>query len=339
MRCPTPNLMRRLFALLITPVLLCGFVSAAAILPETIGHWQKGEPGAAPVPDQTVWAEYGLQESESTPYSDAGRKFTLTAYRFSDATGAMAAFDQLRPADSKPVQLMGMTVQNEATQIVSAGNYIFVSDGYRLLPEELSHLFATAPRYARSPLPTLPKYLPAGAALNSERYMTGPVSLARFAPAISPSTAAFRFSAEGVMAKYGPSDKETTLVIFSYPTMEMARDRVSQFSQIPGAVVKRSGPLVAVTLGSSTPDDAEKLLAQVKYAADVTLPQKLPGLKDNPGNLLWNIAILCGVLIALCLASGLAFGGLRLLFRRGGPDGDENEMISLHLSGRPDQKL
>ena len=331
--------MRRLFVLLITPVLLCGFASAAAILPETIGHWQKGEPGAAPVPDQTVWEEYGLQESESTPYSDAGKKFTLTAYRFSDATGAMAAFIQLRPADAKPVQLMGTTVQNVDRQMVSAGNYIFVSDGYRLLPEELSHLFALAPLYARSPLPTLPKYLPAGAAVNSERYITGPVSLARFAPAISPSTAAFRFSAEGVSAKYGPSDSETTLVIFSYPTMEMARDRVGPFSQIPGGVVKRSGPLVAITLGSPTPDEAEKLLARVKYSADVTLPQKVPGLKDNPGNLLWNIAILCGVLIALCLTSGLAFGGLRLLFRRAGPDGDENEMISLHLSGRPDQKL
>ncbi len=333
MRCPIPKLMRRLFAFLITPVLLGGLLSAA-ILPDTIGHWQKGEPGAATVPDETVWQEYGLQESESTLYSDAGKKFTLTAYRFTDATGAMSAFDQLRPADAKPVQLMGMTVQNEARQIVSAGNFIFVADGYRLLPEELSHLFATAPKYARSPLPNLPKFLPAGAQLNSERYITGPVSLARFVPSIPPSTVAFRFSAEGVLAKYG----ETTLVIFNYPTMEMARDRMAPFSQVPGAVVKRSGPMVAVALGAPGPDEAEKLLAQVKYAADITVPHKMPGLKDNPGNLLWNIAILCGVLITLCLASGLAFGGLRLLFRRSGPDGDRSEMISLHISDRPGEK-
>jgi len=126
-----------------------------------------------------------------------------------------------------------------------------------------------------------------------------------------------------------------TLVVFSYPTMEMARDRVNPFTQVPGAVTKRSGPLVAVALGAQSPDDAEKLLAQVKYQADITVPHKLPGLKDNPANLLWNIAILCGVLIALCLASGLAFGGMRILFRRAGPDGDENQMISLHLGGKP----
>ena len=338
MRCPTPKLMRRLFVFLITPALFGAFLSAA-LLPDTIGHWQKGESGAAKIPDQTVWEEYGLQESESTPYSDAGKKFVLTAYRFSDGTGAMSAFDQLRPVDAKPIKIMGMTVQNETTQIVAAGNFIFVAEGYRLLPEELSHLFATAPKYARSPLPTLPKYLPAGAGLNSERYITGPVSLARFAPAIPPSTAAFRFSAEGELATYGPEGKETTLVIFSYPTMEMARDRTVAFSQVPGAIVKRSGPLVAITLGAPTADDAEKLLAQVKFSADITVPHQLPGLKDNPGNLLWNVAILCGVLVALCLTSGLAFGGLRYLFRRSGERGDENEMISLHISDRRGEKL
>ncbi|HXJ44503.1 MAG TPA: DUF6599 family protein [Bryobacteraceae bacterium] len=306
-----------------------------AILPDTIGHWQHGDPGPAPVPDAAVWQEYGLQESETMPYSDGARKFTVAAYRFSDATGAMAAFDQVRPQDAKTVQIMGMSAQTDTKQIVSGGNFLFVTDGYHLLPEELSHLFATVPRYSRSPLPTLPKYLPAGAAPNSERYITGPVSLAKFAPMIPPSTAAFRFSAEGVMAKYGPSEKETTLVIFSYPTMEMARERNAPFSQIPGVVVKRTGPLLAVVLGSPSPDDAEKLLAQVKYQADVTVPHREPGLKDNPANLLWNIAILCGVLIALCLTSGLAFGGMRILFRRAGPDGDENQMISLHLSGKP----
>jgi hypothetical protein len=326
--------MRRTLTILLSPLAFC-VVASAALLPETIGHWQRGQAGPADVPDPSVWQEYGLQESEKTPYSDAGKSFSLTAYRFSDATGAMAAFDQLRPADARSVQLMGMTAQNEKLQLVAAGNFMFVAEGYRLAGEELSHLFATAPRYARSPLPTLPKYLPPGDLPNSERYITGPVSLARFAPAISPSTAAFRFSSEGVVANYGSDDNPTTLVIFSYPTMEMARDRIKAFSQIPGAVVKRSGPLVAMTLGAPNPDDAEKLLALVKYSADVTVPHQMPGLKDNPANLLWNILILCGILIALCLASGLMFGGMRILFRRSGPGGDENEMISLHLTGKP----
>ena len=60
-------------------------------------------------------------------------------------------------------------------------------------------------------------------------YIMGPVSLAAYAPSIPPSTAAFSFSAEGQLAKFGEAGKETTLLIFSYPTPEMARDRYPQF--------------------------------------------------------------------------------------------------------------
>jgi hypothetical protein len=59
-----------------------------------------------------------------------------------------------------------------------------------------------------------------------------------------------------------------------------------------------------------------------------------PSLKNNPGNLLLNIAILCGVLIVLCVAGGLAFGGIRYVLGRSTAAGGGEEMISLHLSGK-----
>jgi hypothetical protein len=128
--------------------------------------------------------------------------------------------------------------------------------------------------------------------------------------------------------------KEETLILFSYPTMEMARDRLPHFQQIPGAVVKRSGPLLAVTLGA-TPDDAERLLSQVRYQAEITVPEHVPTPKDNPANLFLNIIILCGILAGFCVVSGLVVGGLRVMFRRAGASGEGDAMISLHLSGRP----
>jgi hypothetical protein len=114
----------------------------------------------------------------------------------------------------------------------------------------------------------------------------------------------------------------------------MARDRYPQFQKVPGAIVKRSGPLVAIALNSASPDDAERLLAQVKYQAEVTLPQHVPTPKDNPVNLFWNIFILCCVLAVFCVMSGLVVGGVRVLFRRAGATGEGDQMISLHLSGR-----
>jgi hypothetical protein len=316
--------------LLFLPVLV-----SAAILPDTIGDWKKGAATPAAVPDQKVWHEYGLQDSETATYVNGDQKWDISAWRFSDATGAFAAFNLLRPAGSKPVALSGLGAENASDEIVAVGNYLFYFNGLKPKPEELNHLVGEAPKYEQSPLPTLSKYLPAGPDLNSERYITGPDSLARFAPAIPPSTAGFHFNAEAELAKYGPPGKETTIIVFSYPTNEMARDRISHFQQLPGAVAKRTGPLIAVALNPANPDEAERLLSKVKYQAAVTVPEHVATLKDNPANLFLNIIILCMVLIAFCVVSGLVVGGIRILFRRAGDSGEGDNMISLHLSGRP----
>ncbi len=321
-------------------VVLCAIpVSGfSAILPETIGEWQRGAPSVAVIPDQKVWQEFGLQDSETAPYSANAQKYSISAYRFSDATGAFAALDQIRPADAVPFETPGVGLQTGSGEYVAVGNYLFVFKGYKPKPEELNHVVGTAPHYSQGPLPTLPKYLPAGSEPNSQRYITGPESLAKYAPSISPSTAGFHFNAEGVLAKYGGTGKsgttEATLLLFSYPTPEMARDRLPHFQEVPGTVTRRSGPLVAVAL-NATPDDAERLLSRVHYQAEVTVPEHVPTLRDNPANLFLNIIILCGILAGFCVVSGLVVGGLRVLFRRAGASGDGDSMISLHLSGRP----
>lgn len=335
--------MKLLSLSLLPAFLLLPAAAFPAMFPQTIGHWKLTATAAAPAPDAKVWQEYGLRESETGTYSDAGAAsknatWTIAGYRFDDATGAMAAWDANRPADAKPVKLDDMGVPNAvstaAQEVLAAGNYLFVINGYKPTPVELNHIFGTVPKYSRSPLPTLPKYMPAGAQPNSERYILGPDSLARYAPKIPSSTAAFHFNAEGEIAKYGAPGAETTLAVFTYPTMEMARDRYSHFQQVPGAVAKRTGPMVAVALDPATPDAAERLLSKVKYEAEVTVPEHVPTLRDNPVNLFWNIIILCGVLAAFCVVSGLVVGGLRLLVRRAGADGEGDAMISLHLSNR-----
>lgn len=327
----TSNLMpsmRSLFLILI-PAL-----AFPAILPDTIGRWKRGEPVAAAAPDQKVWAEYGLKDSETSRYSDGSQNYSITAWRFGDATGAMAAFDDIRPADARKANLMGLSAETATDMIVAAGNYLFVFKGYKIKPEELSHVVATVPQYEYSTLPTLPKYMPAGARANSERYIMGPASLARFAPSIPPGTASFHFNAEAQMARYGALGKETTLIIFSYPSMEMARDRLPHFQQVPGAVSKRSGPIIAAVLNSPSPDDAERLLSQVKYQAAVTLPEHIQNSRDNAATLFMNIFILCLILVALCIVAGIVVGGLRMMLLRSGPAGDGESMISLRISKR-----
>src|SRR6266700_2285523 len=144
-------------------------LAAAAILPDTIGDWQKGAATAAAVPDQKVWLEYGLQDSETAQYAAGDRKYSISAWRFNDATGSFAAFNQLRPPDSSSIEVTGLGVANASDEVVSVGNYLFIFKGYKPNAEELNHVVGTAPRYSQSPLPTLQKYLPAGALPNSER--------------------------------------------------------------------------------------------------------------------------------------------------------------------------
>ena len=49
----------------------------------------------------------------------------------------------------------------------------------------------------------------------------------------------------------------------------------------------------AVFEALASADDAERLLARIRYQAEVTLPEHVATLKDNPANLFLNIFILC----------------------------------------------
>jgi hypothetical protein len=322
-------------------LLLLPVLAFCSILPDTIGPLKRGDPVAAPAPDAKVWTEFGLQESETATYGDpaTAKTFSVTAYRFTDSTGAFAAWIAIRPPDSHKFDVDGLGVETpdgpNSAQYITVGNLVLIFHGLKPDKEQLGHIFLTAPHYSNSPLPTLPRYLPKGAVANSERYILGPESLAKYAPVIPPSTAAFHFDSEAATADYGTAAAKTTIVVFNYPGTEMAQKQYPMFEAIPGVVAKRTGPLVAVALHATSPDEAERLLAQVKYQAEVTIAEPPPSLKNNPANLFLNIIILCGVLILFCLVSGLVFGTIRHVWRRSGAASDSEEMISLHLSGRP----
>ena len=124
--------------------------------------------------------------------------------------------------------------------------------------------------------PRLIDYLPSQDLVpNSERYVEGPAALQKFYPGISPSTAAFHLSAEAQIGEFQAPGGDLKLAIFSYPTPQIARLQTAQFQQISGAMVKRSGPLVAVILSPPNPDAAEKLLSLIRYQADITLDERV----------------------------------------------------------------
>ena len=206
--------------------------------------------GSAPPPcrrpssDRPIWDEYGLKESEAARYENGDENFTVTGYRLQDTTGAMAAFDWQRPAKSIASPLAPLAADTADGLLVVHGNYLLSFNGRKPEAAELSALFDGLRNVDTTVLPTLPANLPTqDRVANSERYITGPTSLAKFIPAIPPSVAAFHYGAEGQLGVFHSPKGDMGLVIFNYPTPQIAMLKETDFRGIPGGnLVKRSGP-------------------------------------------------------------------------------------------------
>jgi hypothetical protein len=226
-------------------------------------------------------------------------------------------------------------VETDTVTLLAHGNYVLKFVGYRPATPLLTTLVEGLKQVDDSALPTLAGYLPTQDLVpNSERYVEGPAALQKFYPGISPSTAAFHLSAEAQIGEFQAPGGDLKLAIFSYPTPQLARLQAAQFQQISGAMVKRSGPLVAVILSPPNPDAAEKLLSLIRYQADITLDERVSTRRDNIGDLVINAFVLIGILLCFSLVGGLAFGSVRAFLRRGGRGEAADAMIVLHLLDR-----
>ncbi len=314
--------------------LLLPALAGAAIWPDAIGAFQRTSMPAITVSDR-LWDECGLAETEAAIYQNAGKQFTATAWRMRDSTGALAAFDWQRSAKATPSTAAALAAGTPATLLVVQGNYLLFFDGYKPSAPELDAVVAGLHNVDTTPFPTLPGVLPSESLVpNSERYILGPVGLAKFDPGIPPSVVGFHMGAEGQLGVFHSPKGDMALAIFNYPTPQLARQKVGDFEKIPGAVVKRDGPFVAVMLSPADPDAAEGLLSQVRYHAVVTQDEYVPTRRDNIGDLVINVFILIGILLTFSVVAGLFVGGFRAFLRHGKKGDEASGMICLHLERR-----
>jgi len=317
-------------------LLLLPALAAGAIWPDPLGTFHRVSAQAAnPSADRAIWDEYGFREGETAQYEGAGEKFTATAYLFQDPTGALGAFEWLRPADAKPSAIAKLSAETPTSTLLAHGNYVLRFDGLRPTTALLTTLIGGLKRVDNSPLPVLMDYLPTENLVpNSERYVEGPAALQKLYPGIPPSAAGFHLSAEAQLGSFQGPGGELKMAIFNYPTPQIAMLQTVEFQKIAGAMVKRSGPLVAVILAPPSADAAEKVLSQVRYHMDITLNERVSTRRDNIGDLVINAFILIGILLCFSLVGGLAFGGVRAFLRRGGRGDEADAMIVLHLQDR-----
>jgi hypothetical protein len=248
----------------------------------------------------------------------------------------LALFEAQRPASATPAKLAALSAKTPDGAIFAFGNYVFEVTGMVPEQKDLEMLFAQLPELDHAPLPALAGNLPGqGLIPNSERYILGPASLARFESRIAPSLVAFHLGTEAQLGRYRTPKGDLTLVIFSYPTPNIAREREEEYLKVPGTIAKRSGPLVGVVVQPPDQDAAERVLSRVQYAGNLTLNEKVP---VNEGLFLYrlflNIFVLSGVLIGLSIIVGIGFGGFRILRRKLGRPGHDDPFQLLRIGDK-----
>jgi hypothetical protein len=339
-----------------------------AILPQQFAGWQisgsaqtSKDPAVADSVNAALLKEYGFSDFESGTYlRDDGRKLTIKAARFADASGAYGAFTYY-----KMPQMLKETIETQGSslneRVLFYRGSVLVDATFEKLSamstaelRDLSDALPLPPGNARN-LPVLPQYLPKpGYVKNTAKYVLGPIGLEKLTSPLSSQLVDFSVGAEVALGTYQTSDGVATLMLISYPTPQIAAEHLRKIDAarqpdapqqgspalLNGDAIfdKRTGPMVVLVAGTISQAEARSLLGAVNYEADVTWNENTyTGRKNNLGNLLLNVFLLCAILIAFSAVAGLAFGGIRVLFTRILPERvlhreQELEFISLNLS-------
>lgn len=341
-------------------------VRPTQVLPQQFGGWEVSggirtstDPTVADPVNADVLTEYGFTNFESATYTrDDGRKLTLKAARFTDASGAYGAFTFYKMPQMLIEKIGDQAASLNERVLFYRGNILIDAVFERLSAMSAAELRELAGDLSLPPgntgnLPGLPAYLPKQSYVkNSAKYILGPATLGKLDSPLPASLVDFTRGAEVVLGNYNASGGEATLVLISYPTPQIAGEQLRKIqaaqqanSQQASATIisgpmfeKRTGPIVVVAAGPLSESEAKSLLASVDYDANVTWNENTQlTKKDNVANLLVNVIILCFIIIGFALIVGVAFGGVRILAKRLFPDRvfdrpQEMEFISLHLS-------
>jgi hypothetical protein len=350
-----------------------------SILPAQFAGWHisgstrtSKDPAVADSVNAALLREYGLTDFESGTYTrDDGHKVDLKAIRFADASGAYGAFtyykmpqmlkesipDQGSSLNERVLFYRGNILVDAVFEKLSAMSAAELRDLSEALPLPVGN--------TRN-LPSLPQYLPkSGYVKNTAKYVVGPVGLEKISAPLPAQLVDFNASAEVALGNYETSNGVATLMLIAYPTPQLAAEHLRQIDaantakpqpQASGSTAlagpifdKRTGPLLVIATGTISPGEAKALLNAVNYEADVTWNENTyQGRKNNIGNLLLNVFLLCGILIVFAGVAGLAFGGIRIFFNHILPERvlhreKDADFISLNLSegqdGAADSKV
>jgi hypothetical protein len=340
------------------------------LLPVDFAGWHQASapqrsvsPDAADQANAEVLHEYGFAEFVSAQYTQPDNKLSLRAIRFQDATGAYGAFTFYR-RDSMRKEDVGQDAAFDGAHLLFWAGTTLVDATFDHLTAmsaaQLRELAGDLPKVSgpNSIPPPLPMYLPK-TSLDpaSVHYAIGPVAYTRSGGVLPPAVVDFDRDAETVTANYSATHGDGTLTLLMYPTPQLAINREQAIQTLlkegstaqaawpqplaqsapASLVVRRSGPIIAITSGGLSPEEAHKLVNAINYSANITWnhPEGYVSEASKTASLLLSIAYLTGILGGAAIILGFFFGGGRALVRRlrGKPVStlNDEDFISLKL--------
>src|SRR5271169_2274039 len=199
-------------------------------LPQAFAGWTKSgpaqssvDPAKADAAYPAVLKEYGFTAAETATYTRAdGRKLTVKAARFNDATGAYGAFTFYREP-AMGTERIGTKAASANQRILFFRDNVLVDAKFDRLTEmsaaelrELAGMLPAAKGEAAS-LPTLPQYLPKSDAVeNSAKYILGPQALVAAKAPLTPEQIDFSHDPEILMQDYSTKNGPLTLTLVQY---------------------------------------------------------------------------------------------------------------------------
>ncbi|MDA2914331.1 hypothetical protein MYX77_10325 [Acidobacteriia bacterium AH_259_A11_L15] len=297
--------------------------------------------------------EYGARRAEQALYLQAATRSRVTVCEMVDHSAAYGAFTVLRAA-GEPVSLGEAGARLDNRLLFFQGNYfVTIEDSTQAARWQplAAHLEERTGNQAS--LPNLPLFLPSeGLVPASDRYLLGPLALQRVAPFAPGDWAGFAYGAEAEAARYRTGAGNATLMLLSYPTPQIASERLEDFERLFNlngtgdprrslAFAKRKGSLVIFVAGIDSGWAAAALIDQVRYEMTVSWSEPSPGRPElNWPHTVVNIFTGAGLFLLFALGSGLLFGAVRLIVKRLWPDKvfdrrSDTEIIQLKLDRRP----
>src|SRR5579872_1761430 len=216
--------------------------TAPAILPREFGGWQmpapsrtSNDPAAADPVNAAVLKEYGFDSFESASYTrDDGRKLTVRAARFSDASGAYGAYTYYKTPEML-IEKVGDGAASLNERVLFYRGNILVDVVFEKLSAmsaaELRELAQALPLPVGNTrnLPSLPAYLPKlGYVKNTAKYVVGPVGLEKIGSPLPTQLVDFSVGSEVALGTYETSDGQANLILISYPTPQIAAEHLRQ---------------------------------------------------------------------------------------------------------------